>query len=170
MKITAGIDTHILIWGMPQPSRPRQGQDVQAMRQRASLLFSMLEKQDATVVIPTVVVSEFLVGIASEKRGRVLSDLSSRFRCASYDVRACDFAANLWDKARALPKAELPQDRQVLKADLMIVATAKIAGATRFFSHEASCRKLADLAGMSGCDLPTHNEDLWEWLKSKSED
>jgi hypothetical protein len=162
MKRIVGIDTQTLIWGMPYPSKPRPTQDVAEMRRRAGLLFRSLQEQEATVIIPTVVVSEFLAGIAPEKRGDVLSNLSSRFHCVSFDVLASDLAATLWDKTRPLPRTDLPQQRQVLKADILIVATAKIAGATWFYSHEAPCRKLAELAEMEGKNLPTHAENLFE--------
>ncbi len=36
-----------------------------------------------------------------------------------------------------------------------------VCGATRFFSHDAKCRRLAEKAGMTGCDLPTHHPNMF---------
>jgi len=51
--------------------------------------------------------------------------------------------------------------RQVLKADVQIVATAKVAGAGTFYSHDLKCRKLAVSAGLTARDLPTHSQILF---------
>jgi hypothetical protein len=40
----------------------------------------------------------------------------------------------------------------------MIVASAKAAGATRFYSHDTECRALASLI-MTSYDLPTKDSD-----------
>jgi len=46
--------------------------------------------------------------------------------------------------------------RHVLKADAMIVAAAKSAGATEFYSHDKKCRALAKRV-MKSFDLPTRD-------------
>lgn len=48
------------------------------------------------------------------------------------------------------------KERHVLRSDAMIVATAKAAGATEFYSHDRKCRALADIV-MTGRELPTHD-------------
>lgn len=42
----------------------------------------------------------------------------------------------------------------------MIVASAKAFGASKFYTHDEKCRKLAGLA-MDAYDLPTHRYDLF---------
>jgi len=44
----------------------------------------------------------------------------------------------------------------------MIVATAKIAGAREFYSHDRKCRTLANLAGMVGKELPQNHPDMFK--------
>ena len=39
-----------------------------------------------------------------------------------------------------------------------------MAGATSFYSDEEKLRKLADGAGMIGCDLPSQPEDMFEMM------
>ena len=51
--------------------------------------------------------------------------------------------------------------RTTLKADVMIVATAKVAGAAAFYSDESKCRRLADMAGMEGRELPTRHPHMF---------
>jgi hypothetical protein len=43
----------------------------------------------------------------------------------------------------------------------LIVASAKVAGAALFFSHESKCRRLAIEAGMEAKDLPESSGDLF---------
>ncbi|HMP01366.1 MAG TPA: type II toxin-antitoxin system VapC family toxin [Gemmatales bacterium] len=165
----AGLDTQALIWAMPWWSiRPKQNQDVEEMSRRARILVRTLASEKAKTIVPTVVVSEFLAGISEGKHGEVLSALSSKFFCASFDIRAADLAARLAMKTRGLPKAE-QGERQILRADILIVATAKIAGAAVFYSNDARCRKLAGLAEMKALDLPTHSENLFENNPASSE-
>ena len=86
------------------------------------------------------------------------------------DVRAIEADKTLADlrrRATALPETlsdggdTIVLPRATLKADVMIVATAKIAGAAAFYSHETKVRRLADMAVIVGKDLPTHSEDLF---------
>jgi hypothetical protein len=42
----------------------------------------------------------------------------------------------------------------------MIVAVAKVCGATTFYSHDPACRKMAEHIGMTAFDLPTHHENF----------
>ena len=57
--------------------------------------------------------------------------------------------------------------RDVLKADAMIIGTAKAAGATIFYTHDARCRALAQLV-MKVEDLPTFQSGKL-FLKNQNE-
>jgi predicted nucleic acid-binding protein len=154
------------MWALPWAMRPEKKkkqapQDVPEMRRRAKLALRILEDAGADLYIPSIVVSELLAGIDSPKHARVLAEFDSRFFCPSFDTKACALAARLWQYERGLPgvSAGLPRheqtDRRVLKSDILIVATAKVAGVTVFYSHEEKCRRLAAEAGMEARDLPT---------------
>jgi hypothetical protein len=69
-------------------------------------------------------------------------------------------AAQLWQWHRRLPPEDQIQ-RSILKVDVLIIAVAKVAGASVFYSHDAKSRKLAAQAGMRALDLPTHSEDMF---------
>jgi hypothetical protein len=80
-------------------------------------------------------------------------------------------AAELWQLHRGLPKDQ-QITRVCLKADIMIVASAKAAQADEFYSREPKLRKLAEAAGITPRDLPTHSENLFvnEEIRRQAED
>ena len=148
------LDTQTLIFALDPKSADRD------LRRRAKLLIDRLESTKTTVIIPTVVVAEWLVGIDAADHGRFLAELQKRFLTPPLDLRASALAATLWQRHRALPRANQVK-RSILKADVLIIATAKAAGATRLYSHDADCRAVAKLV-MEAFDLPTHSEKLFE--------
>lgn len=151
------LDTMILVYGLRTKSPPPGDRE---LCRRARILLAQLDEEKATVIVPSVVVAELLVPIPSDKHGDFIHELNRRFICPPLDLQAASAAAALWQRHRQLPKREQTQ-RTLLKADALIVATAKVAGAVRFYSHERKCRSLAKLAGLEPFDLPTHHEDLF---------
>jgi hypothetical protein len=107
-----------------------------------------------------VTVAELLCAVEPQDHGNFVAALTNRFFCPTLDLRASALAAELWRYHRGLPSEQQIQ-RSVLKADVLIIATAKVAGATTFYSHDEKCRKLASRAGMRARDLPTHSQDLF---------
>jgi predicted nucleic acid-binding protein len=161
--VRVGIDTMILLWAMPEPhfkGKKQINQDVAEMQRRALLLLSTLQEEDADVVVPTITASEWLAGIDPVKHGTFLAKLDSFFTLAPFDPPSAALAAKLFQKVYELPKAEKPT-RVCLKADVMIIASAKISGAAKFYSHDEKVRKIAVLAGMAGIDLPTNGNNLF---------
>lgn len=118
---------------------------------RAKLLLHML--RDSIVILPTIAVSELLVPVPAAKKGVLVAELQTRFLCPQFDIQAAAIAADLWAKHRKLPKDSQYKQRQVLRADSMIIATCKASGATVFYSHDSGCRDLANLV-MKGHGLP----------------
>lgn len=163
-----GIDTMVLIWGMQEAhaGSPRAGQDVPDMRRRAEILIQELSEQNEQIVVPTVMVAELLVKIDPRKHGDFIAVLQGRFFCPPFDLRAGSVAAALWQKHKQLPQSQ-QLARSILKADVLIVATAKVAGATTFYSHEPKCRKLAELAGMQGKDLPVNPSTIFGYAEQE---
>ena len=161
--MSVAFDTMVLIWGGLQRNNPKRGTVtpwVTEMRRRSRLLIRELEERKERIIIPTVAVAELLVGVASSDHGNFVAVLTERFFCPPLDLRAAALAAELWQYHRDLP-AEQQIERKVLKSDVLIVATAKVAGATSFYSHDDKCRKLAERAGLKARDLPTHSENLF---------
>jgi predicted nucleic acid-binding protein len=166
----AACDSQVLMWAFPWAMRPekkrkKERQDVPEMRRRAKILLKILSDQGTELCIPSVVVSELLLGIDPQKHANVIAEFQDRFFCPPFDIKACILAARLWHFERGLagygeglPKEE-QTERKILKSDILIVASAKVAGATVFYSHEEKCRRLAREAGLTANDLPTSSGD-----------
>lgn len=155
-----GIDSMILIyagWG-PRKS-DKVSSNAEELGVRSKLLLHMNRKD--IIVLPTVAISEILVPVSPAQRGVLLAKLTDRFLCPPFDLPAAAIAADLWSRHKTLPKNLQYTKRQVLRADTMIVATAKVAGATKFYSHDRKCRALANMV-MTGCELPVRDpDDMW---------
>jgi len=162
--VIVGIDTMVLIWALPEPhikgKKPPSTQDVAEMQRRAKFLLETLAEENADVVVPTITVSEWLTGIDPSKQGTFISELQESFTLAAFNPKAAAIAAKLFQDVQNLPAEDKPQ-RKCMKADMMIVATAKAADAVRFFSHEPRVRKYVELVGMEAKDLPKTGTNLF---------
>jgi predicted nucleic acid-binding protein len=149
----------------PEKKKKKDGQNVSEMRRRAKILLRMLDDEGSQLCIPSVVVAELLLGVEPHKHANVIAEFQERLFCPPFDIKACVLSAKLWHFERGLqghseglPKEE-QTERKILKADILIVASAKVGGATIFYSHEKKCRRLATEAGMATKDLPTSSGD-----------
>ena len=57
--------------------------------------------------------------------------------------------------------------RITLKVDVLVVVSARVAGAQIFYSHDRKCRRLAALAKLEARDLPTHHENMFTVLEMR---
>lgn len=150
------LDTMILIWGIRRGGKPSQRQ----LEQRAKILLRQLEDDRAQIVVPSIVIAELLVPVLPANHGAFIIELQRRFLCPPFDVHAASLAAQLWQLNHTAKPAER-LGRRTLKADVQIVAAAKVAGATRFCSNDRKCRRLAEQLSLTALDLPTHHEDMF---------
>jgi hypothetical protein len=122
-------------------------------------MFHQLARKHATVVLPTIALAEVLVPVPPSQRGTLIAEMERRFHCPTLDIPATAIAADLWSRHQSIPADLQYSNRHVLRADTLIVAAARSAGATEFYSHDAKCRALANLI-MTAYDLPTedHND------------
>lgn len=149
-----GIDSMVLIYAGVVPRKP--GKTTEASRElqiRSKILLHMCRKD--IIVLPTIAISEVLAPVPTNQRGALLSELAQLYLCSPFDLRAADIAAGILSEYKKSPGGS-QYKRHVLRADAMIVATAKSAGAKDFYSHDKKCRALADLV-MTGRDLPTRD-------------
>lgn len=131
------IDSMTLVWGVRKDGTEEQ-------RNRARYLFQKLEEEDdAQIVVPAIVVAEYLVPVAEANRARVASALSERFRIVPFDVRSAALASRLFETFKPSRATGTPGARDLLKADTMIVASAKTAGAQVFYTDDEDCREMA---------------------------
>lgn len=138
------IDTHILIWGVQGVSR--QGQE--QMISRSQALLTQLERERTKVVVPSIVIGEFLLKLPVDEHPRYQDLISRRFMVVPYDLRAALLFSRIWHQKKDANVIQEMKDvgvtRTELRADTMIVATAVASGATHIYSHDNHIRRLAD--------------------------
>lgn len=141
------LDNHILIWGVRGVSTPGQEQQIEQARQ----LFEELDESDARVMIPSVVVAEFLAGVPKPQHGNLLDVLNRRFQIPPFDTRTAALAAELWREAaernphlkEQIKEAFPGIEKAKIKADMMILATALARNADILYTHDGPLAKVA---------------------------
>ncbi len=157
------FDSMVLIWAARQHhylGARSKNQDLTLMQTRARFLVEWIYEDKHDVILSTIVASEFLRGVAPQKRHASMSNLLDLYNFNHFDTPAALIAADVFEKAKT---AELPATttRACMKADLMIVACAKAAKVNRFYSHDPATRRYAEIAGIEACDLPTKGHNLF---------
>ena len=116
------FDTHAIIWGIKEECTPGQ----EEMIQRAKQLIRMCEEQGHRIIIPSIVVSELLIGIPLGKHADFVNQINESYIVAPYDTPASVQCARMWLEKRALVNSlrESGVAKRELKADFMIAATA----------------------------------------------
>jgi len=155
MTRIVGVDSMVVIYaGLVPRKSGTMSEELRELGVRSQILLHMHRKD--TIVLPTIAVSEVLIPLPAAQRGILLTELWRRFLCPSFDLRAADIAANLWSLHKRLSSESQYESRHVLRADVMIVAAAKSAGATTFYSHDKKCLALAAKV-MDSHDLPKND-------------
>lgn len=153
-KPVVAIDSMTLVWGIRQVGSPEQ-------LRRAKYLFDLLDDQGAQIIVPSVVVSEFLVCIEPERHAAIIATISSRFLIAPFDARCASLAATMFVAGKGGINKGQPNARICLKADCLVVATAVCHGAKRFYSGDQECRDRA-AKYIEVRDLPMTSELLFD--------
>lgn len=149
------LDTQILVWGLKKKGN-------EGLIQRAGWLITQLDQEGAQIMIPSVVVAEYLKHVPENDQIGFLAEVNKSFYTPPFDTKCCTLAYSLWEQgARGRPKGK-PHARICYRADTLIVATAKVYGAERFYSHDTDCRRMAARAGLQALDLPTDSGFLVE--------
>ena len=107
-----------------------------------------------------VAVAEILVPVPKAKHGLLIAHLKENFVCAEFGDRAASIAADLFAQAKNIAADQTYENRHVIRADIKIIASAKAAGATTFYTNDDDCRAIANLI-MTAKPLPTHSEELF---------
>ena len=89
------LDNHILIWGIRGICTPGQ----ETMIRRSQALMEDLDEADANILVPAVVVSEFLAGVPKPQHQELINALNRLFQVAPFDIRTAAVAAGLWRDA-----------------------------------------------------------------------
>ena len=161
--MSVGIDSMILIYAglAPVKAGGAQSEEYADLCVRAKLLMHRLAREKVTVLLPTVAISEVLIPVPKSQKGALIAAIQKRFVCPPFDVAAASIAADIWSEHKKLPQDVQYCSRQVLRADVHIVASIYAAGGREFYSHDEKCRALASIV-MKSYDLPTGDpEDMF---------
>lgn len=142
------------------PPTDSEGQPIARARERADYLVKTLEMRGETILIPTPVLSEFLV-LAAEDGPKYLEIIngSAHFRVADFDQKAAVEAAALTIQAmqKGGKRGGSAGTWAKVKYDRQIVAIAKVAGAEVIYSDDRDVATFAEEAGVTctkTVDLP----------------
>lgn len=144
----ACIDSNILSLVIQVRNRSQQPELVM----RARRLFSELSSKNATILLPALVVAEFVSGLSNQKYQQVIEVLAERsFRIIPFDY---DAIGHFHQINATLPLVgATAKERRPMKLDRLIVASAVSARADIFYSNDEDCLKMAQTF-MTAEDLP----------------
>ncbi len=144
------LDTQYFIWGVLQQSRPSQVEQIAP----AVEFFRWLDENNSTIIVPTPLVTELLMGAEPDERAKILSVLEGEFSVREFDMLSAKNAADIWNlKKRAGVIEELVKQgkskgdlsvRSKIKIDTQILAIAMAAGATVLYTNDEELKTLAD--------------------------
>jgi len=142
--VIACLDTHILIWGVQGVANLAQHE----MIARTKGLLAQLDKDKVRVIVPSIVIGEFLLGLPIDAQPAYQELVSRRFVVAPYDLRASILFSRVWHQKKSQGEIEeIKQSgstRNELRADTMIIATALAAGATHIYGHDRGVKRLSE--------------------------
>jgi predicted nucleic acid-binding protein len=130
------LDSHILIWGISEYAT--SGQEL--MIDKTKRFLKWLDNRKATILVPTVVVAEFLMNVPPEHHATITNLLDRSFVIAPFDTVAAAYFSKIWqtkkdqgiiDEARRDGKT-----RELIKVDGMLVATAVARKAKIIYSYD----------------------------------
>jgi len=143
LKKLVCFDTHILIWGVEKTSHPQQSD----MIIKTGLFLEHLKENNIEAIIPSVVLSEFLMHVPKEKIENYLSSFQKHYIIAPFDAMAAIKFAKIWQsKSDDETIKRLINDgfrKNCLKIDSMIIATAITRNAECIYSHDNGLQKFA---------------------------
>jgi predicted nucleic acid-binding protein len=133
------------------PNDPVTKMPLEKCRERIEQLILDLDAEDERIIIPTPVLSEFLI-LAGKEGPLYLEKIQAAktFLLRSFDERAAiELAAmELIDRGKGGKKGGSEAPYQKVKFDRQIVAVAKVNGAHTIYSDDDDVRKFAAKAGM----------------------
>ena len=125
------IDTQILIWGV----KKEQADGRPDMVPRCIALLEMLKQQRHIIMVPSIVVAEYLADFPPERQEEQRRIIGKNFFVAPFDAAAATVAGAIYSKAKMKSaRAKTPACRQCVHADLKIIATAIAHGAKRLYT------------------------------------
>jgi len=148
------VDNNILIQVLAPNitglTHPGTKNALERVSERAQAFVAEAERKNALIIIPTPVLSEFLIGVEISKYQEYLDVLngSACFEIVDFDTAAAIECAQLPDR-KELAQISPDQYAKKLTYDRQIVAIALAAMANEVWSHDDSLRKIASSRGLA---------------------
>jgi len=148
------VDNNVLIQMLAPNStgltHPDTKNALERVDERAQAFVAEAERQNALILIPAPVLSEFLIGVEVSRYQDYLDVLngSACFEIVDFDTAAAIECAQLPDR-KELAQISPEQVASKLKYDRQIVAIALAAMADEVWSHDESLRKIASARGLT---------------------
>lgn len=148
------LDTNILIWAIKEESTPGQ----EDLITKSTAFLQHLEDKEKKILLPTVVLTEFLFRLPVESHKTVMNLLSQNYFVAPFDELSALMYAKIWnDQEHKEIEKDLKDSgvsTRTITADRMIVATAVAHEAECIYSHDTGLRKCAT-GFCDAYDIPT---------------
>lgn len=140
MKIVC-LDNHALIWGIKEQCADGQ-EDMIPLTKK----FIESIDNDTSVLIPAIVVAEFLMPIPQELHAMVINLFNKNFIIAPFDALCASKFSTIWNtnKNEAQELLKSGATRAELKADTFIVATAVARNAECIYSYDKWIKTIAN--------------------------
>ncbi len=135
------IDSMILIWGIKREATQNRSD----MIPRATAFFKQCRDDHERIIIPAPSLAEYLVKLPAEQRAKSIALFEKSFIIAPLDAKAAAIAADLqydMDALKSLAK-EYSISRQMIKADVYVLACSIAAGATAIYSCDEHLVRMA---------------------------
>lgn len=147
------LDANVLIWGVRATATPGD----EHMVPRCVRFIEWLDECGHQLVLTSQAVTEYLIGATAEQRERDLEALTAKYIILPYDVPAIEIAAAIRSDKDFIKSLgdDAGKSRVCVKADVIIVATAKAGGVGRIYSNDAGVRTLAARCGIPPSGIPT---------------
>lgn len=149
------IDTNILIQMIGMRSDrplfdPATGEEVTRPAARALALMDAIDARKGTIVIPTPVLTEFLLGIPEDTQRHYIDELngSRLFEIVPFGQRAAIECARLLNPAELKQLNELTTKAK-LRFDRQIIAIALASGASELWTHDGELMDKAKECGIA---------------------
>ncbi len=142
MKLVC-FDNHVLVWGIKEQATFGQ----EEMIPRAKALIKTLDETHVRVLIPSIVIAEFLLRIPPDEHALVINLFHRSFVVVSFDTSAASWFSKIWQakKEQAVIEqlAKNGKTRAELRTDSLIVATAVSQKADCIYSHDDGLKEFA---------------------------
>lgn len=116
------FDTCILIWGI-QGAGTTNGNS-NPMIARTRLYIQSLRESREKIMVPAPALAEYLQGLSPNQAKEQQAEMEALFFVPAFDVRAANIAADLARARWKSVKQGSAEQRQCLKTDFLVVATA----------------------------------------------